>query len=122
MAVHTNFHPTQTAGWAAWVASRPKVIRDMIDKFNLHPTKVYLLKTSGLCVLVHSLQENGTISVNIVKEMNPQKVFMTERSVFGINPADLEECDLPESCMVTEGEPLSDEELQSFLALEPAND
>lgn len=78
------------AAWNAWVETRPEVVQALCRK--LPPDRLYLLKTSGHRVLMHSYSESGTVTVNVTGEYN---LVTFARSVFGVNPDDLEECDLP---------------------------
>jgi hypothetical protein len=86
----------QEAGWAAWVASRPPVVRAVAERF--FPWKLYRLKSSGHRVTIHSFDEPEgetpvTLKVIVSGEFN---LVAFERTVFGIAPDDLEECDLPD--------------------------
>lgn len=76
--------------WKEWVTTRPPVIQKMCER--LRPNVLYRLKTTGQRVTVYSLNENGTVTVNITGEYN---LIDFDRQVFGINPDDLEECDIP---------------------------
>jgi hypothetical protein len=83
--------------WAAWVAERPMTIREMVLKYGFSPWKLYLLKTSGHRVIIHSFDKPAdgappTLKVIVSGEYN---FVAFERTVFGILPEDLEECDLP---------------------------
>jgi len=73
-----------------WLATRPEVIKDLGRKFR--PNKLYLLKESGHRVYPVSYFEDGTLRVAVSGEYN---AVMFDRTVFGIKPEDLEECDLP---------------------------
>ena len=86
--------PEQAQGWESWVAERPDNVREVARRFD--PWTLYRLKSSGHRVTVGAFdeEEDGrvTLRVNVSGEFN----FVTfERSVFGIDPNDLEECDLP---------------------------
>jgi hypothetical protein len=86
--------PDQVAVWEKWVAEQPAAIRAVAEKFD--PWSLYRLRDSGDRVTIHGL--NGSIDgpvtmmVNVLGEFN-KVVF--ERQVFGIDPDDLEPCDLP---------------------------
>ena len=81
-----------------WAASCPKVIQEMIKH---HPVNLlYRLTTSNHRCTIHSYSENGTITVDITGQYN--KVVFS-RTVWGVNPSHLVECDLP-----TEGEEVGD--------------
>ena len=78
------------AAWNEWVAERPESVRIVAEKFD--PWTLYKLKDSGHRVTLHSISEDGTLTVNVSGDFN-QLLF--ERKVFGIPPNDLDECDLP---------------------------
>jgi hypothetical protein len=83
--------PEQEKGWVAWAAGRPKVIQDLAARFK--PWKLYLLKSSGHRVFLLSFNESNTITVAVTGKYN---LVSMERQVFGIQPEDLEECELPD--------------------------
>lgn len=94
-----HFEPTQEQidGYAEWIAQRPECIRKVVDDLKLTPWKLYKLKTTGQRVTVGAFSEpeaggNVTCLVNVLGDFN---LVTHERSVFGIDPYDLEECDLP---------------------------
>lgn len=76
--------------WAEWVAQRPEVVRAIAEKF--FPWKLYRMKSTGQRVGIYSFSEDGTITVLVTGAFN--KVNF-DRQVFGIDPKDLEECELP---------------------------
>lgn len=82
----------QQASWREWVASRPPVVREMAERFL--PNKLYRLTTSNHRVTVCGFGEDGTMTVAVTGQFNR---VMFERRVFGIQPEDLEECELPGS-------------------------
>lgn len=84
------------AGWDTWVASRPPVVQELCAL--LPPDRLYLLKTTNQRVTLISYSEDRTVTVAVTGEFN---ALTFDRQVFGINPEDLEECDLP-----IDGEPL----------------
>lgn len=89
------YTPTQEQvdGWNAWVAQRPPHVRAVAERFD--PWSLYRMK-DGRRVTVVSFGERPdghvTLTVNISGEFN---IVTFERSVFGIEPDDLEPCDLP---------------------------
>lgn len=91
---YTEPTPAQFAGWQEWLDGRPPHVRAVAERFE--PWSLYRLKSSGHRVTVHAFDEEQdgriTVRVNIEGRFN-QVTF--ERSVFGIDPTDLEECDLP---------------------------
>lgn len=80
--------------WYEWISGRPQVIQDMAQKHNLIADELYELTTTGQRVIIASMNENGTVMVDIHKEFNPGRSDVGRR-VFGIDPADLKPCDLP---------------------------
>lgn len=76
----------------AWVESRPEVIRKMIQA--LPPDRLYRLWENGSRCTIYSYEEDGTVTVEVTGQFN-ENVFI-DRKVFGIDPEDLTECDLPE--------------------------
>ena len=87
---HYDPTPEQLAEWQAWLSGRPQVILDLAARFP--PWKLFLLKDSGCRVWCKSYNEDGTITVAISGEFN---AVAFERDVFGVEPNDLTECDLP---------------------------
>lgn len=77
-----------------WVATRPEKIRALIKKYP--PNRLYRLKTSNhrVTIAAYEEREDGRVGfrVDVTGEYN---LVAMERSVFGIDPEDLEECDLP---------------------------
>ena len=81
---------TDPAGWEDWVASRPPVVADLCRRYP--PDRLYMMKPTMQRVTLVSYSENGTVTVDVGSQWN----FVTfEREVFGVDPANLEECDLP---------------------------
>jgi hypothetical protein len=81
---------TLEASWVQWLASRPQVIKDLGARFK--PWKLYRMKSTGHRVFCLSFSENNTITVAVTGTYN---LLSMERQVFGIEPDDLLECDLP---------------------------
>ena len=90
------YEPTkaQERGWRKWVAGRPPSVRAVAERFDIW--SLYRLKSSGEIVTIASFQEavDGviTLTVNITGEYN---VVLFDKSVFGIDPSDMEPCDAP---------------------------
>lgn len=80
----------QEAAWAEWVESRPESVKAVAKRFD--PWSLYLLKTTGQRVTILAIAEDGTVRVNVSGNYN---FLIFERQVFGINPDDLEPCELP---------------------------
>lgn len=92
-----DFHtPTEEtiAEWEQWLADRPPDIQEIAKRFR--PWKLYRLSTTGQRVTVIGFDEmeDGTCAVKICVLARWNFLFF-EKGVFGINPDDLEECDLP---------------------------
>lgn len=80
----------QEKGFRKWVRSRPKKVRAVAERFDIWT--LYRLKDTGDRVTLHAFANDGTVTVIVSGRFN---LVMFEREVFGINPNDLEECDLP---------------------------
>jgi hypothetical protein len=80
----------QERGLAEWKASRPDVVRAMMDKLDIW--SLYRMKSTGHRVTIYSFYENGMVTVNVTGEYNS---VAFDRRVFGVDPDDLEPCDLP---------------------------
>jgi len=108
MAKFMETTPEMEAEYVAWAESRPESIREIARR--LKPWELYTLKgTQTLAgiqqrVTMHSISEDGTVTVHVTGQFNK---IDHGRSVFGVNPADLEPCDLPK-----EGEDLGEEMTQ----------
>lgn len=94
------FEPTgnQIKAYLGWVATRPAAVAAIAANFK--PWKLYRMKSSGLRVQVLSFGESSepgreghvSLTVRISGEFN---YLLFERDVFGVDPTDLEECELP---------------------------
>jgi hypothetical protein len=86
---------TQIAGYRAWVASRPEAVRLVAAQFE--PWSLYRMKSTGHRVTIASFGEGDdgcvTLTVHVRADFN---WVAFERQVFGIDPADLEPCELPD--------------------------
>lgn len=90
--------PTEEAEneYANWITSRPHSVQKVLLDYNLDPYTLYRLKTTGQIGTLYSITESGTVTMDFDAKYNAHNPAMADRRVFGINPADLEECDLPE--------------------------
>ena len=106
MARITEPTAKEEAEWKEWVASRPAAVRAIAERFD--PWTLYRMKSSGFRVTVRSFSEDGTLTVDVSGDYNH---VLYEHSAFGIDPNDLEPCELP-----SPGEPLgsvlTDEEFE----------
>jgi hypothetical protein len=86
--------PEQRAAWDDWVASRPACVRRVAERFD--PWSLYRLRTTGHRVTIYAFDEGEdgrvTLKVDVTSKFN-RVAF--ERRVFGIDPDDLEPCELP---------------------------
>ena len=102
MAQFTEPTSEQKTGWSHWVAERPENVRAVAERFD--PWTLYRMKNTDQRVTLHSFGEQPdggvTLTVNITGEFN---LISFDRQVFGVDPDDLEECDLP-----VKGEPLGE--------------
>lgn len=85
----------QEAGWQEWVASRPAGVRAVAERFD--PWSLYRMKSTGQRVTIVSFGEplDGcpvTLTVWVSGKFN---FTIPDLQVFGIDPDDLEPCDLP---------------------------
>lgn len=80
----------QLALWKEWLAERPEEVRKVAERFD--PWTLYRMKSTGQRVTLLAVGEDGTVRVNVTGEFN---LLSHERAVFGIDPDDLVECDLP---------------------------
>lgn len=106
------YEPTQDQRdlWPKWIATRPKEIQDLAPRFP--PWKLFRMKSTGQRVYVNGFQETGSESCchagdehHTTKTGKPALIVAVdarfnllasyERLVTGIDPDDLEECDLP---------------------------
>ena len=78
--------------WRRWVDSRPLAVRAIAER--LRPNRLYRMKNTGQRVTMYSISENGTVTVDVTGQFN---LIDFERQVFGVDPNNLEECDLPAS-------------------------
>jgi hypothetical protein len=76
-------------GWEDWLAARPPAIRAMVDRYP--PNRLYRMQ-DGHRVTIEAYSEGGTVTVHVSGQYN---LVVFERGVFGIDPAELVECDLP---------------------------
>lgn len=89
------YEPTaeQRAGWEEWVAERPPAVREVAKRFP--PWVLYWLHSPGQRVCVVSIMENDDGCLLKVVVSGDYNFVVTERMVFGVDPATLTECDLP---------------------------
>ena len=106
------FKEMNEEAWHEWVKTRPESVKKLCHQFP--PNRLYLLKSSGHRVTVYSYNENGTMTVNISGEFN---AVMFDRRVFGIEPDELEECDLPDEKEVLGTVLKKEDEVKAYINL-----
>lgn len=80
--------------WLEWVAERPPAVREIAQRFE--PWSLYRMKSTGQRVAILSFGEQEDGSVTLTVAVSGQfNLVMFDRNVFGIDPNDLEPCDLP---------------------------
>ncbi len=82
--------PEQESGLAQWISERPPQVRVIMERLNFY--ELFKMKSTGQRVIVHSVSEDGTVTVSVSAQFN---AVLMERSVFGVDPDDLEPCELP---------------------------
>lgn len=88
--------PERQRQWDVWVRERPPAVREVLEKGGVKPWKLYRLKSSGHRVTLCSVVEHeGSPPTFIVDVSGRFNLVAFDRRVFGIQPDDLEECDLP---------------------------
>ena len=85
----------QLAAWRAYVADLPEAVRTVAEHYD--PWTLYRLKSTNQRVFLLAFfdpDDHGKVTcrVAVTGEFN---LVTHERAVFGIDPDDLEECDLP---------------------------
>lgn len=85
--------PEQVEAFKEWLATLPPKVKEIAEKFDVWT--LYRMKSTGQRVFIQSFDETDdgvTLVVGVSGEFN---LVTHERAVFGIDPDDLEECDLP---------------------------
>ena len=96
MAIIESLEADEQVEWEKWVQSRAIAVRQIAER--LTPWRLYRMKSTGQRVVIESYGEHVdghvTLTVSITGKYN---AILFDRSVFGIEPDDLEECELPKS-------------------------
>ncbi len=80
--------------WNKWVAERSPAVREVANRFE--PWTLYRLRSTGHRVHVIGFDENKDDTVTLKVVVSGRFNFVVfDRIVFGIDPDDAEECDLP---------------------------
>jgi len=80
------------AEWQEFIDTLPPDGKAKASAMRFPPWELLLLRSSGHRVLPYSYADDGTLSVVVLGRYN---LISFERRVFGIEPDDLEPCDLP---------------------------
>ena len=96
-------------GWDEWVSTRPPVVRDLCKRYP--PDRLYLMRPTGQRVTILAYSEDGTVRVDVSAQWN---CLIFERQVFGIDPGDLEECELPNETELTGAAITEEEDVKAF--------
>jgi hypothetical protein len=83
--------PEQEIEFQEWLNSRPDSVKETVRQ---RPPGHYYKLGENRCI-IYSYSENGTVTVAITQELNPERLVIFNRQVFGVNPNDLTECDAP---------------------------
>jgi hypothetical protein len=115
MSRHTEPTDEQRRLWQEWLNDRPPHVKAVAEKFD--PWTLYKMTSTGQRVFVVAFDEQDDDKVTVTVGVSGQFNFVThERNVFGIDPNDLTECDLPSEQELTGNMDLPDEVLRVMLA------
>lgn len=82
------------AAYRIWLAERPPVVRAVAERFD--PWSLYRHRKTGQIVMVCGFFEDGTVTMLVSAEFNRQpEGFPQQFFVPGVNPDDLEPCEVP---------------------------
>lgn len=119
MANWKELPPHLQKEWADWLATRPEGIQELAKRFP--PWKLFRLNSNRVYVQSYGEGEDGELTLRVAVDARFGVVTM-ERTVFGIKPEDLTECDLPDpdeqvGCigMTIEEQRLPDEQRQAII-------
>lgn len=114
MAEFANPSDKKRNEWRAWVAERPENVRVVAEKFP--PWELFRLKTTDQRVVVGGFDEHDDGSVTLQVAVSSRFNFVVfERMVFGINPDDLEPCDLPKEGEIIGAVLTEDADVETFI-------
>ena len=101
-------------GYTEWIATRPEAVQAVARRFD--PWTLYRMKSTGqrVCVIGFDEMEAGGVCVRV--EVSGDFNFVThERQVYGIDPDDLVECDLPTAAEITGSLDMTPDELMPLM-------
>lgn len=97
----------QERAWRKWVGGLPPIARATAAKLDIWT--LYRMKDTGQRATIAAIQDDGKVRVDITGQYN---MVMFDRSVFGIDPGNLEPCDVP-GILERTGVILSDDEVEA---------
>jgi hypothetical protein len=100
------------ADYEAWVESGDMAPEIKAIALRMPPWKIFRMKSDGHRVTLIGFNNDGTVTVNISGKFN---LIIFERNVFGIDPDDLEECELPSRAEDVGSILKTDEEISSYM-------
>lgn len=77
--------------WEEWLGTLLPETATMARRYP--PDHYYRLRSTGQIVTIYSYSDNGTMTVDIRQNANPDMWLLMERRVFGIEPEDLDMLD-----------------------------
>jgi hypothetical protein len=96
MAKWINLSEQQKKVWDDRILASSQVVKDIVSKYNLRPDEVYRICLHNDRCIIHTLHENGRLTVSIIAEHNrDNNIFLFDRCVFDVDPAHLVEADYP---------------------------
>lgn len=95
MANYAEPKPGAEEEYVAWCATRPDAVRVAAER--LRPWRLYRMRSTGQRVVMHCFEEHTDGSAATVKVawLGRFDRVAFDQIIFGVDPADLEECDLP---------------------------
>lgn len=92
LKISLSWSEEQERLWKQSLTSRPKAIRELVDKYKLHPHRVYRIEAIAPLAIIHSLAPDGSVRMIALREINrtTKEGLMDSREVFIANPTDLQ--------------------------------
>jgi mRNA-degrading endonuclease RelE of RelBE toxin-antitoxin system len=69
---------------------RPQHVRDLLNRLDLF--ELYKLRTTGYRVVICAIEDDASVTVSVPRQYNET---MYDGMLFGVDPDDLEPCELP---------------------------
>jgi len=107
MAKWIEYDAEDQAGYQEWLKQAPPDVRARIEELGLHPDVLFRMKSTDQRVFVSGFAADGKVTVVILHRYN---THLKDRppldfKVFGVDPHDLVECDLPDGIEIIRREP-----------------